>query len=96
MIDGTWHVFHLQSLRANSTQAEQTSPPPAQKIYLVKEVAHLGLLKKIHFALKPGEPTRSLPLADELREELKHSAMLSTERKTCSPSFRVFFFFPHS
>jgi len=78
----------------NSTQAEQTSPLPAREIYLVKEVAHQGLLKKILSALKPGEPLRSLPLADELREELKQSTMLSAERKSCSPSFLFFSFFP--
>lgn len=61
-------VFHLQPLGAEPSQAEQSSPPPAQQIYLLREVAHQGLLKKIHSALKPGETARSLSLADELRK----------------------------
>lgn len=83
-------VFHLQP----SSQAEQSSPPPAQPIYLLSKVTHQGLLKKIHFSLKPREPVRSLSLADELREELKHSIKLSAETKSCSAFLFLFFFFP--
>lgn len=96
VIDGVWHVFDLQLLCANSTQTEQIIPPPAQKIHLVKEGAHQGLLKKIRSALKPGESLQEEPvsLSEELREELKHSATLPAERKSSSPAFLSFFFSP--
>lgn len=78
-----WHSARPSSAatRAGSPWAEQPVPSPTQKIYLVEEVAHWGLLKEIYSAWKPRQPVRSLLLADELREELKPSTMLSAERK---------------
>lgn len=92
MIDGIWRLSSAK-LGAGSSPPEKSSPPTAQQIYLLREVTHQGLLKKIHFLLQPREPARSLSLADELREELKHSIKLSAETKSCSPAFLFFLFF---